>query len=66
MSIDVSGGQYCLRWGRPYFYYSILDECNIDRFRLLHDTCIFPVPIKRLLIPSLRMKVYNVGAHKTR
>ena len=53
----------------PYFYYSMLadchshsihpGQCNIDRFRLLHDTHIFRIPIMRLLQPSLGMEVYN-------
>jgi hypothetical protein len=60
----------------PYFYYSILDnchsysihpdKCNSDRFRVLYDTQIFPIPIMRLLQPSQGMKVYNVGAHRLR
>ena len=59
-----------------YFYYSILDDCdsysihpaqcNIDRFRLQHDTLILPIPIMRLLQPSLCMKVYNLGAQVKR
>ena len=59
-------------WAWPYFYYSMLDDshsysmypvqCNSNRFRLLHDTQMFPSPIMRLLLPSLRMKVYNLGA----
>ena len=55
-----------------YFYYGTLDDCHsysiqpaqcyIDRFRLLHDTTYFPIPITRLLQTSLGIKVYNVGA----
>jgi hypothetical protein len=58
-------------WAWPYFYYSILDDChsysihpvqcNMDRFRLLQDTQILPLPIMRLPQPSLWMKVSNVG-----
>jgi hypothetical protein len=53
----------------PYFYYWILEDChshsihpaqcNINRFRLLHDTQMFPIPIMRLK-PSFRIKVYDV------
>jgi hypothetical protein len=34
--------------------------------RLLHETLIFPIPIMRLLQPSLQIKVYNVGAQVER
>jgi hypothetical protein len=39
---------------------------NSDWFRLLYDTQFFSVPIVMLLQLSLWMKVYNVGAHRSR
>ena len=63
-------------WAWPYFYYNILDDshsysihpvqCNSNAFRLLNDTQICPIPIMRLLQPSLWIKIYNVGAHRSR
>ena len=63
-------------WEWPYFYYSMLDDChsysihpaqcNINRFRLLHDSWICPILIMRLLQPSLQLNVYNVGAQVER
>jgi hypothetical protein len=37
-------------------------QCKIDRFKLLHDARIFPIPIMRLLQSNLSMKVYNLVA----
>ena len=70
------GRTFIFSWPWPYFYYIIFDDshsysihpvqCNSERFRLLHDTKNVPLPIMRLLQPSLGMKVYNVGAHRLR
>jgi hypothetical protein len=54
-------------WPWIYFYCSILDDrhsysfhpaqYNIDKFRLLDDIKMFPIPMMRLLQPRLWMKV---------
>jgi hypothetical protein len=69
---DVAGSIYIFSEHGHILYYSLLDdwhsysihstECNVDRFRLLHDTHFFPIPIMRLLQPRLWMKVYNICA----
>jgi hypothetical protein len=56
-----------------YFYYNILDDSHIP-FTKFNVTAIglgywysnFPIPIMRLLQPSLWMKVYKVSANKSR